>query len=90
MACVTIPTAKWSIRQITITFGAVLFAEVCSSPRLNCGDLAQQRREMAQKGLTGWTTKIEEGLAYFQAHPAEVKRLMGTYLDQMAVLVAAA
>jgi hypothetical protein len=45
---------------------------------------------MAQKGLTGWTTKIEEGLAYFQAHPAEVKRLMGTYLDQMAVLVAAA
>ena len=33
---------------------------------------------------------VEEGLAYFQAHPAEVKRLMGTYLDQMAALVAAA
>jgi len=25
-------------------------------------------------------------LAYFQAHPAEVKRLMGTYLDHMAEL----
>ncbi len=33
---------------------------------------------------------VEEGLAYFQAHPAEVKRLMGTYLDQMAALAAAA
>jgi len=29
---------------------------------------------------------VEEGLAYFQAHPAEVKRLMGTYLDHMAEL----
>jgi transposase len=27
---------------------------------------------------------VEDGLAYFQAHPAEVKRLMGTYLDHMA------
>jgi len=35
-------------------------------------------------------TSVEEGLAYFQAHPAEVKRLMGTYLDQMATLVVAA
>jgi len=33
---------------------------------------------------------VEEGLAYFQAHPAEVKRLMGTYLDQMAQLAIAA
>lgn len=29
-------------------------------------------------------SSVEEGLAYFQAHPAEVKRLMGTYLDHMA------
>jgi transposase len=29
---------------------------------------------------------VEEGLAYFQAHPTEVKRLMGTYLDHMAGL----
>jgi len=29
-------------------------------------------------------------LAYVQAHPAAVKRLMGTYLDQMAALVALA
>ena len=29
---------------------------------------------------------VEEGLAYFQAHPADVKRLMGTYLDHMAGL----
>ncbi len=35
-------------------------------------------------------TSVEEGLAYFQAHPAEVKRLMGTYLDQMAALDVAA
>ena len=33
---------------------------------------------------------VEEGLAYFQAHPAEVKRRMGTYLDQMAQLAIAA
>jgi len=33
---------------------------------------------------------VEEGLAYFQDHPAEVKRLMGTYLDQMAALAPAA
>jgi transposase len=33
---------------------------------------------------------VEEGLAYFQAHPAEVKRLMGTYLDHMAGLDVAA
>jgi transposase len=33
---------------------------------------------------------VEEGLAYFQAHPAEVKRLMGTYLDHMAGLDLAA
>lgn len=35
-------------------------------------------------------TSVEEGLAYFRAHPCAVKRLMGTYLDQMAGLVAAA
>ena len=33
---------------------------------------------------------VEEGLAYFQAHPREVKRLMGTYLDHMAGLDVAA
>lgn len=33
---------------------------------------------------------VEEGLAYFQAHPTEVKQLMGTYLDQMAGLAVAA
>ena len=33
---------------------------------------------------------VEEGLAYFQAHPAEVKRLMGAYLDHMAGLNMAA
>jgi transposase len=33
---------------------------------------------------------VEEGLAYFQAHPSEVKRLMGTYLDHMAGLDVAA
>ena len=33
---------------------------------------------------------VEEGLSYFQAHPAEVKRLMGTYLDHMAGLDLAA
>jgi transposase len=35
-------------------------------------------------------TSVEEGLAYFQAHPAEVKQLMGTYLDHMAGLDVAA
>jgi transposase len=35
-------------------------------------------------------TSVEEGLAYFQAHPAEVMRLMGTYLDHMAGLDVAA
>jgi transposase len=35
-------------------------------------------------------TSVEEGLAYFHAHPAEVKQLMGTYLDHMAGLDAAA
>jgi transposase len=33
---------------------------------------------------------VEEGRAYFQAHPAAVKRLIGTYLDQMAGLDVAA
>jgi len=33
---------------------------------------------------------VEEGLAYFQAHPAAVKRLMGSYLDQIAALAPAA
>ena len=33
-------------------------------------------------------TSVEEGLAYFHAHPAEVKQLMGTYLDHMAGLAA--
>ena len=33
---------------------------------------------------------VEEGLAYFQAHPAEVKHLMGTYLDHLAGLDLAA
>ena len=32
------------------------------------------------------TTAVETALTYFQAHPAEVKQLMGTYLDQMAAL----
>lgn len=33
---------------------------------------------------------VEEGLAHFQDNPAEVKRLMGTYLDHMAGLDVAA
>jgi transposase len=33
------------------------------------------------------TTAVDTALAYFQHHPAEVKQLMGTYLDQMAALV---
>ena len=32
------------------------------------------------------TTAVDTALAYFQVHPAEVKQLMGTYLDQMAAL----
>lgn len=40
--------------------------------------------------FAGLCASVEEGLAYFAAHPHEVKRLMGTYLDQMAGLVAAA
>ena len=32
------------------------------------------------------TTAVETALAHFQAHPAEVRQLMGTYLDQMAAL----
>lgn len=35
-------------------------------------------------------TSVEEGLSHFQAHPAEVKQLMGTYLDHMAGLDLAA
>lgn len=35
-------------------------------------------------------TSVEEGLAHFQAHPHEVVRLMGTYLDHMAALERAA
>jgi transposase len=31
---------------------------------------------------------VETALAHFQAHPAEVRQLMGTYLDQMAALTA--
>jgi transposase len=33
---------------------------------------------------------VEEGLAYFQAHPAAVKQLRGTYLDHMAGIDVAA
>jgi transposase len=32
------------------------------------------------------TTAVEAARAHFQAHPAEVKQLMGTYLDRMAAL----
>jgi transposase len=32
------------------------------------------------------TEAVEAALAHFRVHPAEVKRLMGTYLDQMAAL----
>ncbi len=35
-------------------------------------------------------TSVEEGLTYFQTHPREVKQLMGTYLDHMTDLPAAA
>jgi transposase len=35
-------------------------------------------------------TSVEEGLTYFQAHPGEVKQLMGTYLDHVAGLALAA
>ena len=37
--------------------------------------------------FTDLTTAVDTALAYFQDHPAEVKQLMGTYLDQMAALV---
>ncbi len=33
---------------------------------------------------------VEEGLAYVQAYPDQVKDLMGAYLDQMAALAPAA
>ena len=33
---------------------------------------------------------VDGGLAHFQAHPAEVKQLMGTYLDQIAEVAQAA
>jgi transposase len=35
------------------------------------------------------TDAVETALAHFQGHPAEVKQLMGTYLDQMAALAEA-
>jgi hypothetical protein len=35
-------------------------------------------------------TSVEEGLTYFHAHPEEVKRLMGIYLDHMVGLALAA
>ncbi len=35
-------------------------------------------------------TSVEDGLAHFHAHPDEVVRLMGTYLDHMAGLDRAA
>lgn len=34
--------------------------------------------------FTDLCTSVEEGLAYFRAHPQEVKRLMGSYLEQTA------
>ena len=34
--------------------------------------------------FTDLCTSVDEGLAYFRAHPAEVKRLMGLYLEQTA------
>jgi transposase len=40
--------------------------------------------------FAGLCASVEEGLAYFAAHPHEVKRLMGTYLDHMAGLDMAA
>jgi transposase len=36
------------------------------------------------------TEAVESGLTYFQQHAAEVKQLMGTYLDQMVELALAA
>jgi transposase len=36
------------------------------------------------------TQAVEEGLTYFQAHPTQVKRLMGTHLDQALGLALAA
>jgi transposase len=35
-------------------------------------------------------TSVEDGLVHLQQHPAEVKQLMGSYLDQMARLPVAA
>jgi hypothetical protein len=34
--------------------------------------------------FTDLCTSVDEGLAYFRAHPEEVKRLMGQYLEQLA------
>jgi len=34
--------------------------------------------------FTELCTSVDDGLAYFQAHPEEVQRLMGPYLDQAA------
>jgi transposase len=36
------------------------------------------------------TTAVETALSHFQQHPAEVKQLMGTYLDDVVALAAAA
>ncbi len=36
------------------------------------------------------TTAVETALAHFQQHPEEVKQLMGTYLDEVVAVVAAA
>jgi len=36
--------------------------------------------------FTDLTTAVEAARTHFQAHPAAVKQLMGTYLDQMAAL----
>jgi transposase len=36
------------------------------------------------------TTAVETALKHFQQHPAEVKQLMGTYLDEVVAVVAAA
>ena len=36
------------------------------------------------------TTAVETALSYFQQHPTDVKRLMGTYLDEAVVLASAA
>jgi hypothetical protein len=36
------------------------------------------------------TEAVERALSHFQQHEAEVKQLMGTYLDQVAELALAA